>query len=224
MEDAPAPNAPPRAAPDAARRPWIHPTMVAAWAVFFASCAIGYLASFAGIEVRQLVRDPAAEFGIPFWGSAFSTIGLIVLGAASALFASAIKGAPVRLRALLWCGAILMLLLTLDDAFLIHELVGPEILGVPESLFYATYAGLGLVIYGQVRRLKEPALLAATHVAGGFLAFSVSLDVFRVGGPFRYWLEDFTKLSGYVGFLCVAIIAARMALKGNGSDGSGSAR
>lgn len=195
------------------KRPWVHPVMVAAWVVFAVSCVIGLLAAYVGgVRVKELVRDPSAQFDIPLYAGAFSTVGLIVLGAAAALFAIGIKGAPKQYLILLWTGAILMVLMILDDGAMLHEFIGPDILGIGEMFFYALYAALGLTIYWQVKRLGKPRFIAAAHVAGGFLVFSLLLDIFSVHGPFSFWLEDFTKLSGYVGFLGLAVYSARASM------------
>ncbi|MEM9349322.1 MAG: hypothetical protein AAGA47_03600 [Pseudomonadota bacterium] len=194
-------------------RPWVHPVMIAAWVVFGVSCVIGLLAAYVGgVRIKELVRDPSAQFDIPLYAGAFSTVGLIVLGAAAALFAIAIKGAPRQYRVLLWTGSILMILMILDDGAMLHEYIGPDILGIGELFFYGLYAALGLLIYWEVKRLAKPRFIAAAHVAGGFLLFSLLLDIFSVHGPFSFWLEDFTKLSGYVGFLGLAVYSARAAM------------
>ncbi|MEM9436412.1 MAG: hypothetical protein AAGA15_05170 [Pseudomonadota bacterium] len=196
------------------KRPWVHPVMVAAWVTFGVSCIIALLASYlGGVKVKHMVRDPAAQLDFPVYVGAFSTVGLVILGSAAALFAIGIKGAPKNLRLLLWTGWFLMILMAADDAFMLHEYVGPDILGIDTLIFYALYAVLGLTIYQQVKSLGRPEFLAAAHVAGGFLAFSLLLDIFSVHGPFSFWLEDFTKLSGYVGFLGLAVYAARAAFE-----------
>ena len=137
-----------------AKRPWVHPVMVAAWATFAVSCVIALLAYYVGgVQVKELVRDPAAQFKIPVYAGAFSTLGLVILGAAAALFAIVIKGAPRDMRLLLWMGAALMILMLLDDAAMLHEFVGPDLVGSVTAIFYGLYAILGLTIYWEVRRI-----------------------------------------------------------------------
>ena len=192
----------------------INPATWACWGVFVLSCLVWGIAYLAGVPIKEMVRDPASQFGIPIHAGAFSVTGIGVLAATAALAAVAVPDARGADRRAPGLTAALGLVLAADDAFLLHDEIGPEIVGIPELAFYALYAAGGLWLYLTVRRHGPPTARRALEVGGYFLAFSVLLDVFKVHGPFSFWLEDFTKLAGFVGLLCYAVIHARAVLRG----------
>jgi hypothetical protein len=96
--------------------------------------------------------------------------------------------------------------LAFDDLFVLHEIVGPRYLGIPERAFMALYAVLALVtlrlLFGQVGIRGSIGLL----VALGCLGMSVLLDLavldsssLRVGSVTipQFVFEDLLKLAGW---------------------------
>ena len=139
--------------------------------------------------------------------------GIAILIATASVTALAASLAPAR-RSLLATVAGLSACLAVDDMFMLHEEIGPEWLGIPELAFYLLYGVLAGYLAWCLWRARVD--LAGLKVAMVFLGLSVLTDVFKVHGPFSYWLEDFTKLAGFGAWLVFwsatgrdAIVAAR---------------
>lgn len=155
------------------------------------------------IPIAELTRDPVAiadmsayigflsQAGIFFW----SGTAMLCLFCAAAIPCHAITD---NLRRFLLVSGVFTLCLGLDDAFLLHEEVLPN-LGIRQRLVLSTYAlfTLGylivfrrLIIFETRFQLMVLALL--------FFATSLVLDIFE---PFEYYLvlfEDGFKLIGIV--------------------------
>ncbi|MEJ6394672.1 hypothetical protein V8J82_15500 [Gymnodinialimonas sp. 2305UL16-5] len=181
--------------------------------VFGIEFLIGGSAELFGIPVRELVRDPAAEYGFPVYGGAFSTIGLVILGAASILLIVGSFGISSPLKRVMQLGGVLSACMTIDDAFMLHEQVLPGVFGISEYAVYLMYFCGALYLYVETWRIADAYLLSAAHAAAFFLCVSVTADVSGLYGGFAFWFEDFAKLSGYVAILAFAIHAARRNLQ-----------
>lgn len=147
-------------------------------------------------DMRVLASDRGAD--LPLYAGAISTFGIMVWVAGGAIALTGALLLDVRRRWLTVFG-VLLLVLALDDAYLLHESVGPSI-GVPELVFYAIYAvTAGWLLWKSPRTLTDGPTFAL--VAGGtFLAGSIVLDRFRVDSLI---LEDGFKL---LGLLCIATV------------------
>ncbi len=93
--------------------------------------------------------------------------------------------------------SVLSLVLAVDDFFIIHERVGPLMLGIPEKLFFLTYVSALLVIivvfFHEIRRMAGGLLV----IAGVFFCVSMAADVFYLlDGVAHRLLEDGAKLFG----------------------------
>ena len=111
------------------------------WGLFLGATVISLLFALGGVPVRELVRDPAAEYNYPAYGGLLSHLGIALMFGCTAICAFAATIASVR-RNVLWGAAWLSLTLTLDDLFLLHEEVLPELLGLPEIILYLLYAAI----------------------------------------------------------------------------------
>ncbi|AXI46841.1 hypothetical protein C1J03_12895 [Sulfitobacter sp. SK012] len=187
------------------------------WGLFLGATAISLLFALGGVPVRELVRDPAAEFNYPAYGGLLSHLGIALMFGCTAICAFAATIASGR-RNVLWGAAWLSLALTLDDLFLLHEEVLPELLGLPEILLYLLYAAIAAWLALSLRREGAGIDLGGLYVAIAFLGLSVLVDVFKVHGPFSFWLEDFSKLSGYGAWLTFWSMCAHNAITGETSD------
>jgi hypothetical protein len=159
-----------------------------------------------GVPISFLTRDPAAVTDALWSLGAQSTFGIILWAAATGiLFLGAALLWPHRGERrwawfLLATGA-LSLLLTLDDAFLLHEEMLPSA-GVPEVWVYAGYLALG-ALYA-VAFFRE--LLATDYVllAAFVLCFAASLAIDNVFQSVSIFYEDGFKLYGVVFWLAYA--------------------
>src|SRR5690606_13806023 len=106
------------------------------------------LKAWKGIPTEQLTRDPNAIFDAPLYVGFLSQVGIFIWAATAmiCLYSSQLlPPAPpyVETRRYFFMAGCLLLLLGLDDAFLLHEQFFPFI-GIPENLVYVMYAGLML--------------------------------------------------------------------------------
>ncbi len=166
----------------------------------------------AGIPAFDLLRDPPAQFGFPVYGGVVSNVGVSVLTLAAGIagFGAAIGR---RDRGRLGIAALLSVLLAIDDQYMLHERVGPHLLGLPEILFYLVYALLACLIaysIGEGLRTMRHALLL---IAGAALAFSIAVDQVLPMNIYTVLAEDLAKLGGLVLWLVYWITEAARAIR-----------
>lgn len=113
---------------------------------------IAVLVSFQlSIPIASLTRDPSATTGeSPFLG-ALSNIGILFWCASTAIcfFTFAVlhkKALRGNFQAFFLFSGLISLILLLDDLFLLHEMVFPIYLKIPEKLIFLSY-GLMILIY-----------------------------------------------------------------------------
>ncbi|WP_158045122.1 hypothetical protein [Skermanella pratensis] len=158
----------------------------------------------------ELFNDPADIVGYdPFFGM-ISTIGLFFWAAAAgiaALAATVLRGAgDTRAGGFFQAAGLLTLLLMVDDAFMLHEQVLPEGLGIRERYIKVGYlalaAAFGLTFFRFLIR-GNPVLLAssAAFFAGSVVfdnpAFLTGLGV-MASDFVLYVVEDGCKFTGIV--------------------------
>lgn len=141
--------------------------LVAAWLI----------TRYAGISFTDLSRDPAATLDGPWYTGIISTTSIVVLvvGAGIALFsASLLRESPRGLLAGLGC---LVLLIAIDDQFMLHEEVFPlvGIGSIATGAFYA--AALSTVVAIWWRVIVEHTDWVFLLLAAGGLGLSVAIDV-----------------------------------------------
>lgn len=176
-------------------KPYVLPTAAAlAGAAVMAATAVW--ASVSDETIGYFTRDIrvlAAEEGTHlryYVGAVAMLTNLLWIAGASMSAAAALVARSGRL----WFTAlaVLMVVLGLDDAFMLHESVGPYY-GVPEWAFFAAYALAGLGLALMSLRLRS-FVTKVVFVAGiGLLAAGLGADVLW-DDPFL--VEDGLKLMG----------------------------
>ena len=161
-----------------------------------------------GLRGEELFGDPASELGV-LWGI-FSYFGILMWAASTACCAVAwtfltrtSRSHPLRRWFL--ASAVLTGALTIDDTFLIHDVVLSDYVGIPEVLVLIGYAGaIGWYLVRFRRELfgrpDSSVLLASLLLLGSSLAFDVAAHVFG-SFPFVNAVEDLPKLLGITAWL-----------------------
>jgi len=157
------------------------------------------------IPIGNLTRDPSAIMGAPFHTGILSQTGMTFWSASASICMFSTKVISkypdsFKLKRFLFVSGLLTMLLGLDDIFLLHESVFPN-LGIHEKVVYATYAGL--VLFYLVK--FYPIILDTKYIflvmALGFFALSVIFDKSSIPGIDPYLLEDGAKIIGIVSWL-----------------------
>ena len=155
---------------------------------------------------RILFRDPVASTGVSIYRGLFSQIGIMCWSmgiGATALGSILAYRQQTPNMYFLQASLAITALLAFDDAFLLHEEVFTDLLGVPEVVVFGAYA-LSIVaylLYFSDRVLRTPQVLLL--LALSFLALSVGVDLVPklalvVGADGVFLLEDGAKLAGIV--------------------------
>lgn len=170
------------------------------------------------VPISVLMKDPLAvvqltETCCHFYYGLVSNLGIMVwtAGAAVCLFASLLlflKWSSKNELAFLFAAAIFTSWLALDDLFMIHEDVLPQ-LGVPETLTYVLYAGVaGAYFFFSWRTIMimRPMLMAS---ALALLGGSVAIDVLvNSDSAVRVFAEDGAKFLGILAWTSFHVTAA----------------
>ncbi len=171
--------------------------------------AVAVIAAATGIPPPKFTLDPAVLAGTHPLLGVVSNIGVLLWAAAAAvsLFTATLlhrPGEERQRRAFLLAAGLLTAWLLLDDFFLLHEWLFPSVLGVPQTLVLATYAGLAALFL-----LRFAALILRTDylplaLAAAFFAASIAIDQLPhawFAWNYLYLIEDGCKLLGIVGWL-----------------------
>jgi hypothetical protein len=144
-----------------------------------------------------------SNLGVMLWMAAAAICLFTALMAYTARAGSARTGLFVA-------GGLFTLWLGIDDFFLVHEEVLPQV-GIPQIITYAAYAATGLVYLFVAWRFILTSRLSLFLVAGFGLAGSMGLDaIVDSEAPFWVFLEDGLKFVGiafWVGFHVSAAVA-----------------
>jgi hypothetical protein len=149
-----------------------------------------------GVDGDDLSRDVADTAGVPWWAGSLSLLGLamwVAAAAVCALAAAAVSDRQPERSRFLAATTALLLLAALDDALQLHETVGPEELGLPEPVVYATL-GAAAVLWGLRFR---PQILSSRVwllvIVAVFFAGTLLSDILVIGPTAA---EDWLKNSG----------------------------
>jgi hypothetical protein len=168
------------------------------------------------VPPEDMLRDPAQVMEAPMYVGAISNLGLVLWGSAATvcIFAAVARRDA---RAFWTYAAGLTLLLLLDDWLLLHDVVLPDVFGLPDLVVYAAYALAVLVYlvrYRYVLLLGDWSLLLLS-----FAWFAASIGFDQLDGlvdlPGLYVWEDGAKLFGiatwllFHGRLAHSLICAR---------------
>jgi len=165
-------------------------------------------------------RDPAAIHVANLLLGALSNLGAVLWSAAAsiALFAAALlRGAHAsELRAYLAYAGLLTAWLLLDDLYMLHERVLPDMLGVPQRLVFAIYVALTIALFVRFRRI----VATTDHrlLALAITCFAVSIASDQGPGSWHRWpwlafIEDGAKLLGIASWLAYFVSTAARAVR-----------
>lgn len=172
-------------------------------AVALAAHLTGRTHGFFTRDLRVLSAEAGA--GLPFYAGALSTLTCLVWAAAGAV---ALAAACVVQRRAWWVAmGLLLLALALDDAYMLHETVGPS-KGVDEIWFYVAYALTAAALFVPVLRGRLGT--ATTPVVVGFLLLGASI-VADVTLADQYLMEDGIKFLGAMALLVAPATALTQA-------------
>lgn len=178
-----------------------------------------------GSTIADFLRDPAATMERhPFIGMV-SNAGVLLWTATATicLFSwSIIRHSRNQkpFAVFLFYSALLTVLLLLDDLFLLHEVVFPDYLGIPEKLVYIAYGSLALFWAVKLQKCIRETEYLILLTSFAFFGLSVFIDMFEhpiksvFGGGNTLLLEDGFKLLGIAGWfgyflrLCLNLLRA----------------
>ncbi len=178
---------------------------MAGFRVLVAVGALALAGLLVGLELAaadgELTRDVASESDMPPWTGAISTFGLLVwASAAGACLVSAIaveRGGHREAARFLAATGLLISYLAIDDAFLLHEEIGPYYVGVPQPLFYVL---LGMVAAAWAYRFRASIRASDPVLFGTAVAFLGLAVVADVGALLPIPAEDWLKCVGLGAF------------------------
>jgi hypothetical protein len=179
------------------------------------------------VRVSNLTTDPNALNGSRFYIGLVSVLGVMSWSATVGicwLGTAVLRHRPAthEQTRFLRLSGLITLLLALDDAFMLHEVVFPNYFGIPENVVYLGYAFL-LIAY---LRLAWFQILASDYLlfmaAFLLLGTSVALDVVLPYSNRMAFLEDVLKFSGIIFWLAYFYHATRslLAVPQSGAAGS----
>jgi len=161
-------------------QPWIEPK----W-LFLDTQTAGELSD----DCCHVYYGAMSNLGIMLWmGTAaiclFSWVALLILQGRS------------RISDIALAAGTLSALLGFDDAFLVHEVIGPE-LGIPQNLVLAFYGVLALGYFALARSIAFGTDGWIFFASGSALALSLGIDVvFHTVSPVFVYFEDGAKFLG----------------------------
>jgi hypothetical protein len=181
----------------------------------------------AGTPAIDLLGDPNQVSESSWWLGAVSLLGLLLWAGAAAMLL--ITGLVLRERgdsedALFFLvTAALVAGLGVDDALVVHEVVLPDELGIPQPLVLLAYGGIALAWLIRFREhlTRELGLLALA--AAGFAASVVFDNLHRLPGVSQAeWIDvadEYTKYAGLCFLFAWALTEARRELLGRTLQG-----
>ena len=122
---------------------WRYPYLTTC-ALLLASGGVLLAVKLSGLDALRLTRDTTTTAGLTPWTGFFSTLGL--LATAASIGVCALTGATLRRRgdgrsSFFLATAALLGYVLIDDAYLVHDYLAPEVLGLSQKLVYAGIAG-----------------------------------------------------------------------------------
>lgn len=189
--------------------------------VWGALCAVLAAAAFGRAQLdipwKHMMGDPAVVAGWPVYLGFVSNVGGLLWAAAAGIFLFAFHmqrafHAGVDASRFFLASGLFVALLGLDDVFMLHDVVLPRYLSIPQSLVIATYALLALaylVHFAPVlARTAYPVFLAALALLAASAALDQLQDRFHVAfAGIEFW-EDALKLLGIGTWLSYALHAS----------------
>ena len=198
--------------------------------VFWLSCtllpllgAVAFARARDGIPWAHLLGDPATALEAPFYIGLVSNVGVLLWAATASvfLFGWALlrrRGGDVEWRGFLLYSGVFVAWLCLDDLFLLHDVVFPDVLGIPQPAVAAAYAALALAYLACFAPLVLRTDFLVLVLAFGLLAASLALDQLHAVRELlpiaaALW-EDAAKLLGIGAWLSYGIATTVAVLDG----------
>jgi hypothetical protein len=176
------------------------------------------IAELADVPVTDLLRDTTALLDGPWYAGFFSTAGIALWAATAAMSFLALSTHPDRGTAgLLIIGAVVSLILCVDDAYLMHETIKNTI-GIPSFLTISAYGLLTIYLVWRARAaLLERPDVGILLAGVALLALSVLLDAAGEADlptpPLSAVFEDVFKFLGIVTWTYFFAQVARGAIR-----------
>lgn len=176
-----------------------------------------------GIEVSDFLRDPVQFYEGPAYIGMVSVLGGLIWASTVAvcLFTHGLlrgrgaSGSSARDGQFFLAAGGITALLMFDDVFMLHEVVLPDALGIPETVVFATYGALLLGFLARYRAwiLQYDFLILLLALAA--LGASVAVDITDslIPYPATYLWEDGAKLFGIVSWAAFFVSAAAHRLR-----------
>lgn len=174
------------------------------------------------IPVSHLTVDPVTVTGGQPYHGMLSNVGVLLMCAAAAIcfFSAAVSttnGTASPIRNFMLAGGLITSLLTLDDLFMLHEVVYPAYLHIGEKKVVLAYALLMAWYLARFRHIILRSSFGLLLLSFGFLAASLLFDMFVYILPrWHTLIEDGAKLLGYVSWLGYQLSVCHRALTGAG--------
>ena len=182
----------------------ITPVILIAYLVTFLSLLIVIVISTAeDIALDTLTKDATETLNAPFYIGAFSNLGIMLWSGAAILCiftAFQIKGLSFYKEdfQFLIISALLTIMLTLDDLFLVHEEVFPKYFNIPENAIILTYINLFIIFLILFRRKILSGEFLILGLAFFFIGMAKISDLLPLPIKKDTFLEDAIKLFGIV--------------------------
>lgn len=171
-----------------------------------------------GEPMGNLTRDTAQVAMVPVYTGVLSNLGVLAwtVGAWAALLAAAALTGRSAERRFLFASGLVTVVLLLDDFFMLHEIVFPRYVGIPEYVVYGLYAMMLawlLIAHRRVILERTPYLLLA--VATAALGLMLLADVLESVSPLpgHYLVEDGLKFFGIVNWSAYLVLVSLRCLR-----------
>lgn len=170
----------------------------------------------ANMPLPFFFRDTAAIGKIPFYAGIASNIGIMLWAATVGICFLAFAvlrncSAQPVLKQFFWAGGFISLLLLLDDALQIHEVIVPRFLGLSSNWVFLLYAAIAVLFIVRFRDLIAKGRVTLFFTSLIFLGLSVFINrlhaydmahlLFIEGRAARFFIEDGFKLLGITGWM-----------------------
>lgn len=170
-----------------------------------------------GIAIAEFTRDPLGFTGIPVYTGSISNLGVLIWTSSAAIcfFTYGLRRSRFRdntASVFLLIGGLVTTMLMLDDLFMLHEVVFPDELGIPEALVYVTYFVVIAGFFVRFRSfiLQTNFLLLALACVGFGVSIGADEIARSVSIPGMYLFEDGGKFFGIVNWAAYFIqVSAR---------------
>lgn len=142
-------------------------------------------------------RDPAATYGFNPLAGLISHIGVFLLSATGVVSMFASLHTRIDKPLFLWIG-LFSLMIAVDDFFMLHEVMVPRLMGIPEIYVLAFYAAFAALFFFGFRRSLIGRKQLGLYVGVGLLASSILVDLVMDYSEYQVVMEDSLKFLGLV--------------------------